>query len=746
VASWDRTHRHLRTEFRVSELNKQFISPEYYIDSLIESLVKSEMRNLQLSLLMIALAGKAATALLISFVGGRAIAHQSIIGPRSDGLVLKMSEKPEKLKRLLGEAESEDAEWINTVFDSSMRDILDGEGPNMETNNSTDSDTKTLIGAPQQEVSLAEVAMESDSAVDGGTALALYALGYDDALIAEIKPKVLDIIVQRQLARPSRGVPDRWLIGSTSSADASDRSAYPSPSPSVLPRRGGYRLEENDRRRMKVSSSGGLSEIDDRDEGGEGFAWRGGSGQPQQPRQSTEYAGPLSLPTNNIPGRTARGSRSKLRAGDRERYDRNRVEEEERRGEKGEYEIGGAGDDLINLGVTTANPFWPTVEEFQDMLLQESMWRINLIGKWCTPAVKSETKWRNNLYRDFMYFLDEGLGDGFDTVEEETFGVGEYDDSYDDDYDDDYDNDDDDDGGDEGYSGDDDYDGEGGRGREQFPSNTRRGSYANDVGGVDDTAYERGERGYPPNEERRMRSGSLRPTRPYARRKRPTKQPRDRKLDSDLGEEEREQRRRARANRYRRDLERRALQSMNEEEWVEVEDAEDEAGRRAEQGMRVIGNLARKTVPGRVLEAWQEEEDKVAAGVYGDENDVYFDDDYAGGYRSRRSRAGKKARRSSERGRRARSEPITRESFFGVEDGGERQVRTRWVNDEDAEGDGEDDFYDLDGEYETRYQQSPSTARLKTRSTDESGTTIYSQEEFDKAYERSKKRAPHPPQ
>ena len=48
------------------------------------------------------------------------------------------------------------------------------------------------------------------------------------------------------------------------------------------------------------------------------------------------------------------------------------------------------------------------------------------------PAVKSETKWRSNLYKDLMFFLDEGLGDGFDVVEEETFG--EEDDYDDEDY------------------------------------------------------------------------------------------------------------------------------------------------------------------------------------------------------------------------------------------------------------------------------------------------------------------------
>ena len=65
------------------------------------------------------------------------------------------------------------------------------------------------------------------------------------------------------------------------------------------------------------------------------------------------------------------------------------------------------------------------------MLLDESQWRSDLIGEWSVPLIRQETKWRYKLYKNWLTFLDEGLGDGFDVVDDE---FREY---YDDDNDDD---------------------------------------------------------------------------------------------------------------------------------------------------------------------------------------------------------------------------------------------------------------------------------------------------------------------
>lgn len=53
------------------------------------------------------------------------------------------------------------------------------------------------------------------------------------------------------------------------------------------------------------------------------------------------------------------------------------------------------------------------------MLLDESQWRSGLIGSWSVPLIREETKWRYKLYKNWLKFLDEGLGDGFDVVADE---------------------------------------------------------------------------------------------------------------------------------------------------------------------------------------------------------------------------------------------------------------------------------------------------------------------------------------
>ena len=65
------------------------------------------------------------------------------------------------------------------------------------------------------------------------------------------------------------------------------------------------------------------------------------------------------------------------------------------------------------------------------MLINESRWRAGIIGDWSKPLIKAETKWRYKLYKQWLQFLDEGLGDGFDVVAD---GFSDY---YDSDYDDD---------------------------------------------------------------------------------------------------------------------------------------------------------------------------------------------------------------------------------------------------------------------------------------------------------------------
>lgn len=69
--------------------------------------------------------------------------------------------------------------------------------------------------------------------------------------------------------------------------------------------------------------------------------------------------------------------------------------------------------------IEEARAFWPSRDEFKDLLLSESKWRLGLLGNWIAPAVRQETKWRYDAYNGFKTFLEGGFGDTFDVVDED---------------------------------------------------------------------------------------------------------------------------------------------------------------------------------------------------------------------------------------------------------------------------------------------------------------------------------------
>lgn len=62
--------------------------------------------------------------------------------------------------------------------------------------------------------------------------------------------------------------------------------------------------------------------------------------------------------------------------------------------------------------------FWPDLEEFKDMLVDESKFRVDTVGEWTIPFVKAETKWRYKVYKEWLNFLNKGLKTPFDDIED----------------------------------------------------------------------------------------------------------------------------------------------------------------------------------------------------------------------------------------------------------------------------------------------------------------------------------------
>lgn len=71
-------------------------------------------------------------------------------------------------------------------------------------------------------------------------------------------------------------------------------------------------------------------------------------------------------------------------------------------------------DELVEFDNADDLKFLPTLQEFKSMLLQESRFRMNIVGDWIAPLLRLENKWRYKLYEGFLHFLDVGLGEVVD--------------------------------------------------------------------------------------------------------------------------------------------------------------------------------------------------------------------------------------------------------------------------------------------------------------------------------------------
>lgn len=55
--------------------------------------------------------------------------------------------------------------------------------------------------------------------------------------------------------------------------------------------------------------------------------------------------------------------------------------------------------------------FWPDIDSFRDMLRNEAGLRLRILGDDWSDAVKDESEWRLNLYKDWLWTLHDGVGD-----------------------------------------------------------------------------------------------------------------------------------------------------------------------------------------------------------------------------------------------------------------------------------------------------------------------------------------------
>ena len=271
----------------------------------------------------------------------------------------------DELKKALQYARKYDSDWLQTVFGDKLPTFIE----EAESEEEAEREAETAEALPDEEdlIPTSSVPSEIIISVDHEE---FSRLGYSEREVSVIKPSVRAIIIERNVVKPRRGIPDEWLVDVARPAASFDKETGELPSSTSSRRmdRGGdqaLRARRSDSKRRDGPSDRARSE---RQSEGEAFSWKG------KPPTVVEIENSIDFP-----------------------------------GDDADYVFSsqsGAEDEGLS--------FWPDKEEFKNMLIEESKARIEVTGDWIKPLVKQEAKWRYGLYKGFLKFAGEGLDDQYD--------------------------------------------------------------------------------------------------------------------------------------------------------------------------------------------------------------------------------------------------------------------------------------------------------------------------------------------
>ena len=266
----------------------------------------------------------------------------------------------EDIQDIIEKVKQEDADWLRSVFGDNFNEILASDAAKGDKSVSSNSAGVVEVDSvsvgkldsakTKNNTSKIKISNDEDNNNINNDIEKLIELGYNMKDVLIIKPTVRQIILERMVMKPKRGLPEEWLLrpSSSSASKSKGRNTYKSNTDEV----------KRTKRKLPLDNSGV----------GESFKWR------NRGADETDFKSRTS-PKSNKPT-------------DSEAY----------------------------YGDGSPVSFWPDIDEFKDMLLDESKWRVDVIGPWSAPLIRLETKWRYNLYRTWLQFLDEGIGDGFDEI------------------------------------------------------------------------------------------------------------------------------------------------------------------------------------------------------------------------------------------------------------------------------------------------------------------------------------------
>jgi hypothetical protein len=332
---------------------------------------------------------------------------------------LYSSSSDEELKLLYEKAQLDDAEWFQRVLGEQKSvgdDVISTPVKEELVKNSTIRLDPIENQLKNSQVSNSEL---KRNRIDNDQRKALIELQYSALEIESIKDSVKIVILEKSVSRPRKGLPESWLKEAVDSGYKTTGSSVSNPSA----RRSGNDIPSTNKRNNDRRSY----EVDLDDQTKEDLMR-----QRKRSRTDFENEDPNDRRARENEGESFSWKGKELADEEREMIGMNRkprgIREEEvqtrRSSTMSERTIRSKSDWDDDKDEDGPSPFWPDAVEFKDMLLDESQWRAGLIGDWSIPIIKAETKWRYSLYKNWLKFLDDGLGDGFDMVEE--FGEEEY--------------------------------------------------------------------------------------------------------------------------------------------------------------------------------------------------------------------------------------------------------------------------------------------------------------------------------
>ena len=326
----------------------------------------------------------------------------------------------DEVRRAVEEAMRNDAEWFKSTF----------------------GDPNNFEGVQQKEQQSSSSSLENQDMNDGDAIAtssedlscldyeAFEILGYSKDEVAMLKDNIRKVILARNTIRPRRGIPSEWCDIGHSELEANG--------PSV----GDSNMSDGSNSQLPKPSYYVEREIDPRDI--EGAIGAKPSGFYVDKREGGDMKDTYDSDRRERMRKFEDSREVRMRQGDRDKsrgvqgIDGLRTGTNAIRSDTGEAfswkgtpptvvelqkRIDSYEDDVMANDDFLSQPptFFPGREEFKDLLIEESKARIQVTGDWMKPLVQAEAKWRYNLYKSFLSFVGNDLGEGFD-VESLTSG------------------------------------------------------------------------------------------------------------------------------------------------------------------------------------------------------------------------------------------------------------------------------------------------------------------------------------